>query len=334
MKHRPLLRDCLALAAALLFLAGPLAADEVRNVKVGEPLPPFNLPGLDGAPVKSADLSGNVLVLVYLSARQKQSEEALAGAERVIGRLERQDVKLVALAADAEQADYFRELRTRLGVEAPVGLDEKREYLGQLGLIVYPTTLVVSKDGRLVHVIASWTREYDHHLEVYCRHALGELNEEQVKKRLAAGPHRKDLARIKAERHRSVAAVYRSKGMIDEAVRELEQALVADPTCADAVGDLVDILVARGELDAAEQRVQALLEQQPDCRGAGAMLGLIALKRGNLDEAEKLLKDALVLNPDPVRANYYLGQLYEQKGDYKQAMEHYRDALKHALKEP
>ncbi len=332
MMRRSLVRHLIAVALPLI-LVGPLRADQLRNVQRGELLPPFNLAGLEGQPVKSADLSGKVLVLVYVSARQRQSEEVFASAHRVVERLNRDDVELVYISADADQADYFRELRDRLTAREPMAFDGEREYYGKLGLIVYPTTVVTSKDGKLLHVVTSWTRDYEYRLELYCRHAAGEINDAELSKRATAGPLRKDKARIKADRHRSVATVYRSKGMADEAIRELEQAIAADPTYADVVVDLVEVLVSRGKIDEAEKRADVLLKDQPDCNGAKLMLGLIRLKRGDLDAAETLLKEELTLNPDPIRANYYLGQLYEQKGDHKLAMQHYRDALKRALKE-
>ncbi|MHC4908965.1 MAG: hypothetical protein ACYTF9_04510, partial [Planctomycetota bacterium] len=62
---------------ALLGLACPARADELRNIKVGQPVPPFALNTLAGRTLESAALRDKVLVLVYLSAEQKSSERAL-----------------------------------------------------------------------------------------------------------------------------------------------------------------------------------------------------------------------------------------------------------------
>lgn len=124
-----------------------------------------------------------------------------------------------------------------------------------------------------------------------------------------------------------------SKGLLDNAFRELEQALAADPTCADAVVEMAEILIAQGKVDDAEERINELLARECGHPRAKLTLALVKLKRGQLDDAEILLKEALAVNTDPVRAHYYLGQLYEQRGDYKSAMEHYRGALERALGE-
>ena len=318
---------------AVLVSPGVLRADQLRNVQPGQPLPPLDAAGLDGKPLQSTDATGKVLVLVYLSARQKQSEEALASGHRVISNLGNPAVRLVFISADANEADYFRALRDRVMAHEPFALDEGRTYYGKLGLIVFPTTIIADKEGKLRHVLASWTRDYEYQLEMYCRHALGEFDDAELTRRLESKPADKDDVRARAERHRAVAGILREKGMADGALAELEQALAVDAGYTDAIVDTADILVGQGKLDEAEQRVQNLLSAQPAHHGAKLILGLIQLKRERLDEAEKLLKEAIAVNPDPIRARYYLGQLYERKGDFKLAAENYREALKRALKE-
>ena len=71
-----------ALAAALCLVA-TLRADELRNVKVGQPVPSFTLATLDGEEISSDRFGGKVLVLVFLSAKQKSSESAMASAAGV-----------------------------------------------------------------------------------------------------------------------------------------------------------------------------------------------------------------------------------------------------------
>lgn len=321
----------LALVALTLISVAAVSTDQLRNIKRGHQVPPLNAIGLDGKPINSADTVGTVRVLLYLRAHQERSEQALASAHRIVERIGGNQLRLIYLSAAVDQADHFRQLRDRLKAHEPFALDKDREYYGRLGLIVCPTTVIVSNEGRLLHVIASWTRDYDHQLETRCRHALGELDDAELAKRLTVQAKADDDARARADQHRAVAAVLRSKGMSDNAIRELEQALAADPSCADATVELAEILIARENLDDAEKHINELLARQPAYPSAKLTLGLIRLKRGQLDDAERILKEALLLNPDPVRAHYYLGRLYEQRGEHKLAMEHYRDGLERSL---
>jgi tetratricopeptide (TPR) repeat protein len=323
----------LSVSLALLALAST-GTDRLRNVAPGEPLPPFQDKTLGGSSLASKDLAGRAVVLVYLSAGQEQSEKALAAAHRVVTRLERDELALICMSADTSQTDELRALRQRLAIDEPLLLDEQRQYYGQLGLIAFPTTIVTSRDGKLLHVLASWTRSYEHHLDLYCRHALGELDEAALAGRLAVRPTSRDAGRAKADRHRSMAAILRSKGMGAAAVRELEQAVELDPDHAEAALELAELLVAEGQLEQAERRVVDLLQRRPNHPNAKLVQGLIGLRRGELERAEQLLTEALRLNPDPVRAHYYLGQLYERRGACQAALEHYRAALESALGEP
>lgn len=315
----------------------PLAAvlaDHLRNVPTGQPLPPFTLEALDGGKVASADFADKVLILVYVSARQRQSEDVMASAHNVVGNIGHADLKLVYLSSDAKETNYFRELRDRLMAHEPFALDPDRAYYGKIGLIAFPTTILVSREGKLLHVMATWSRDYEYQLGLHARHALGEFDAAELAKRLATRPAVANETRDKAERHRSVAGILRKKGMAESAAKELEHAIDVDPSFADAVIDLADLFVSMGKIDQAEERIDALLAKLPQYHRAKLTLGLIKLKRGRLDEAEKLLTESLALNPDPVRANFYLGQLYETKGEHKRAMEHYREALKGCLNEP
>ncbi|UCG32034.1 MAG: tetratricopeptide repeat protein [Phycisphaerales bacterium] len=325
---------CLVMSLTFPLVPVPQArADRLRNLNVGEPLPPFRGTGLDGQPVTSELAEGKALMLVYLSARQRQSEEAVASGHRIAGNIGGSKLAVVYMSADSEEADYFRLLRDRIMAHEPFVVDEGRTYYGQVGLLVFPTTLIASREGKLLHVLSGWNRDYEFQADLYCRHALGEFDDEELAQRLASKPRIKDEVRAKVDRHRSAAAILRGKGMAQAAMVELEQALAVDPECPDVIVDLADLLVSEGRGDEAEKRIQALLVRQPDFHRAKLVLGLISLKRDRLDQAEKLLNEALVMNPDPVRVHYYLGQLYEKKGEYKQAAEHYREALERSLNE-
>jgi len=322
------------MALSLLAVVSSAVADHLRNVQPGEPLPPFQCRTLDGGQLASKDVAGRVLVLVYVSAGQEQSDSALAAAHKVVTGINNEGLVLVFMSADVDRLEKLRETRQVAGIQEPLLLDEGRKYYGQLGLITFPTTIVTSKTGELSHVISSWRRNYEHHLELYCRHALGELDDAALAAGLTEGPAFRDEASSKANRHRSMAEMLRSKGMIAEAVRELEKSLELDPDNADSQLELAELLVAQGQLDQAQQRVAGLLARKPDQHGVRLVQGLISLRRGDLDQAEELLTEELKLNPDPARAHYLLGQVYEQKGECQAAMEHYRDALKSVLKEP
>ena len=125
--------------------AGPLPvrADELRRVRLGQAIPEFSLPTLDGKRVGRAELKDRSIIIVFLSAQQRRSEMAAADAQAVWRKLHRDDLELVFVTADTDQAPYFRMQRDASRISRPLLLDADRRLYGDLGLVVLPTTIVI-----------------------------------------------------------------------------------------------------------------------------------------------------------------------------------------------
>lgn len=314
-----------AVAAAVNF---PAFGDDLRNVKRGEPAPAFKLPTIDGSVADNESLKGSVAVLVFLSAEQRRSELASVDSALVVQELKSPDVKLVQVTADLVQKPYFERFRKERGITVPLAFDADRDFYGKLGLIVFPTTIILNKEGKLVDVISLHTGEYKLTLDAYIRHALGMLTDDQLKKKLTARPSDEGSPKSLASAHRALARSFRDKGQIDAAKAELIKAKEQDPENREVLLDLADLSILTADFDGADALVKQVLDAQPDHRRAKQLKGVSLYKRGNLDAAEAALKDALDLNPAPEQVHYYLGRICEQKGQQQQAMEHYREALR------
>ena len=325
--NRPIVRT-LAVLVLSASAAASARADELRNVKKGEPAPAFKLPAIDGTVADSEALKGSVLVVVCLSAEQRRSELAALESQQVVADLGSEPVKLVHVTADVVQKAYFEKFRQERGISVPLAFDAERAFYGKLGLIVLPTTIVVSKDGKLSNVISLHSGEYKHVLDAYIRHALGSLNDEQLKQRLAAHPTEESSPKSMSSAHRALARSLREKGQLDSAKAELTKALAQDAENVEVMLDLADLELAMADLAGADAIVQKVLVIKPDHRRAKQLKGVLLFRNNKLDEAEKVLLDALTLNPSPELAHYYLGRIYEQKGQQAKALEQYREALK------
>lgn len=318
---------------AFAGLAIGAAPDHLRNIKVGEAVPAYRLPTTDGKFIDNANYKDEVVVLVYLSAEQKSSELAAADSARVYKEFEGAPVRMVHVTADVVHKPYFDRLRAEQGVEIPLGLDASRKLYGELGLIVFPTTIIADKAGKLAHVISTRGPEYPRVLEAYVRHTLGELDEEGLDERLKARPSQMGSPKSLASRHRAAARLLREKGLIEDARRELVKAMEYDPTDANIRLDLADIDLSDGEHVESLQLSLAVLEESPEHRRAKQLAGIAMFKIGEIDEAQTMLTEALHLNPDPARVLYYLGRIEEMRGHTHEALERYRAAAEHMLGE-
>lgn len=329
---RTLLMRGLVVFAALLAAAPSARADELRNVKKGEPIPAFRLPTLDGAVADSEALKGSVVVMVCLSAEQRRSELASIESFELWQEMGREDVKLIDVTADVIQKSSFESFRQERGITVPLAFDADRSFYGKLGLIVLPTTIVIDKEGKLAQVISLHSAKYKHTLEAYILHTLGEISDEELAKRLEASPAA-GTPKSLASAHRALARSMREKGQLDEAKAELEKARELDPSDEEILLDLADLDLTLGALDEADSLVDEVLVNQPNHRRAQLLKGIACFKRNQFDAAERLLTESLELNPNPERAHYYLGQILEIRGDTEAALQHYRAALQHLLGE-
>jgi len=323
-----------ALLAAVFITLAPLSrADDLRNIKHGEAVPAMKLPGVDGSVVDSNALKGSVIVYVCVSADQKRSEAAAAESQAVVAAMNNAPVRLVHVTSDIVQKSYFETYRSEHNITAPLALDADRTFYAKLGLIAFPTTIIVDKEGKLNSVILLHGNDYKNTLDAYIRHALGELNDNQLKERLAARPSDKGSPKSAASAHRALARLMRDKGQFEDARSELSRGLELDPENQEMKLDMVEIDFATNNLDKAELLVTQVLSTQPDHRRAMQLKGMILFRRDKLDDAQAILEQALPLNPSPEVAHYYLGQIMERKGEKDGAIAHYREALRHFMKE-
>jgi Flp pilus assembly protein TadD/peroxiredoxin len=338
------------LAACLTWglLAAPAFSDELRNLRRGEPLPAFKLVTSDGEVIDSEAFKGRVLVMVYLAGEQRSSELAAIDATAVVQKLkgggedvatgtEGSGVELLFITADVVRKAYFQRFRQERGLEAPLLLDADRSLYGKLGLIVFPTTIIVNREGNLAQVISLHNPDYSHLLDSNIRHILSLISDEQLRERLKARPAAESSPKRVAAAHRALARQMREQGggrRLASAREELIKARDLDPTNPETLLDLADIDVSLGHIEEADQIVAKVLAENAGHRRAKEIRGIILYRQNRSSEAENVLLEALDLNPDPARIHYYLGALYEQQGQTAKALEHYRRALERYLDEP
>jgi tetratricopeptide (TPR) repeat protein len=318
---------------ALAWAAAALA-DRLRNVEPGKPVPSFSLKTLDGTNLATDSMKSKVLLLVFVSAEQRSSEETAIEAHKVFRDIRHDDLKLVFVTADVDRGNYFRPFRDKAGIHEPLALDPNRDFYGRLGLIVAPTTIIVGRDGNLAHVIAGHKSDYAHVLDTHARQALGLIDDAEAKKRLEVEKFQPDRLSDRAARHRAAARLLREKGLLADAENELKSALGVDPGNTEAGLDLASLYLFQKKNAEADKLIGEVLQADPNNRRGKLMRGIVLFKSNKLDAAETLLKESLLLNPDPARSNYYLGLLYEKKGDKDKALKHYREALSRLLDEP
>jgi tetratricopeptide (TPR) repeat protein len=309
-----------------------LHLDSVRRLPLQAPMPEFLFDRRNGKGLSHQDLAGRNYIMVYLSAEQRNSERAAADAARILKKYHDAPLDLILVTADVDHLDYFEAFLSEARIELPLYQDSGHDLYAKLGLMAFPTTLVVNADGILEHVLLTRRSDYSHFLDTFAAHTLGQLSDEQMSQQLVAPTMSRSSTKSQAQRHREAARLLRESEWYDGAEQELQTALQLDPDSHPIRIDLADLYMHLKRYDAAEEVLDAILTDHKEHRGALLLLGILRFETGQIEEAMTLLENALIMNPDPERTHYYLGRIHESRGDVGGAVEHYRRALDRIMK--
>jgi Flp pilus assembly protein TadD len=132
----------------------------------------------------------------------------------------------------------------------------------------------------------------------------------------------------KARGHNNLGEAYNNRGLVDEAIEELEIALELKPGYAEAHTNLGIAYTKKGLLDEAEVEHLEALKIIPDYAVAHNNLGIVYAGKGELDRAVKEYKTALRLMPEDPEIHNNLGVAYASQGRTSEAMEEFKKAIR------
>lgn len=127
--------------------------------------------------------------------------------------------------------------------------------------------------------------------------------------------------------HSDLAFVLQSQNRDDEAVREYETAMQADPDSTYALRMYTGLLVHTKRWDKAEERLRQLIAMDPTNSDAWYNMGVTLLALNRTEESREHLLQAAALAPSDPRPLNAIGVLHTQMGDLPRAAEWFRKAL-------
>jgi tetratricopeptide (TPR) repeat protein len=300
------------------FIIGALAGP----ARAGEAPVRVELTDAGGAKVSVPD-GRRATVILFVLAGQPQTTQAVEALRAALAK-SADGVQAVVVVNGAQAAAEVRQL-TEAKVPWPVVQDADHVTSGKLSVHVWPTTVIVSREGVRAGHVPGLPKAYASDVEAYVAFAAGAIDPAALAKRLASHDAVGDTPEQIAERHVQIARRLLAKGLVEQARGELGRALALEPKEAATRMAIAELLLGVGDLDAARRLV--------DLVGEGVAVPQVKLLRGRLliadgkwDEARAMLLDALKLNPDPAEAYYRLGLVYEHDGDSGRAAWAFRKA--------
>jgi peroxiredoxin len=199
------------------------------SIPLGEAAPEFSILSMDGDPVTLNNMKGKVAVLIYWRTDHKRSLLALMDGMDVINSMKGSDLKVISIIAGTDDKDQARRVMRENNIDIPILVDNGRKLYSDYGIRVYPTTIIIDREGIISKDIPSHPLTYKKLLEGYIRKALGEIDEAGLKEIVSGKREKKDDATLEAERLYNLAMKFTKSGLQDMAINTAQKAVLAKP---------------------------------------------------------------------------------------------------------
>ena len=312
------------LAAFLASLAGSQPSQALRNVKVGDQVPAFEVVDLTGKAINKTSYQGKTLLLIFVRPEQEKSLAALRTVQRVLK--SNAELAVLAVSSKPDAADHFRKVVADNAFTFPVASDPGRKTYGTFGVIVTPTTLLIDGAGVLRYQLSHLPVNYERRLRIHVDHLSGRINTEEHDALLARMAEGKTEVGDRSAPRLRLARVLVDQGKFAEAIPVLQK-LKSEKDSATIAALLGMAHLGLDRVDEAAKHLDPLAEIQPAPPTLKRALARLEIRRGNDAKAEAHLAAAREASPRDIAVLYELGRLYEGQGELAKAVECYRAAL-------
>ncbi|MBI4687610.1 MAG: redoxin domain-containing protein [Nitrospirae bacterium] len=322
----------IAIFLLVLLLINPLAYADAIGIAKGEAAPDFKLKSIDGKPVSLSEYKGKITVIIYWRPDQSRSIEALKDSRDVLKRFKGKGVEVISLIPDGETVEGILKIIKDNEVDFPILIDAAKEVFGGYGIRVYPTTVIIARDGKIAHDIPGHPLTYRLILEGYLMYMLGEIDEAKLKAMISPQKEQEDKAMLEAERRYNLALKFTEGGQLAQATEAAKKSIDAKLSFIKPHILLGFLFIEAKDSDNAIEEFNKALKIDPNSHDAKTGLGSALILKGDLAKAIEVLTSAQAANPYPQRGYYELGRAYEIKGDKDKAVEMYKKAIEKIIR--
>lgn len=314
----------------LVLAALPVSQAKAANYRlsVGDKMPEFSDLDIAGETFTYKHGAGRVVLLIFLSAGQKQSSRANEDLTKILAELpaDVNDLDFLAVVDSNSVNSYFDPDKNRR--YGRFFVDSDRKLWGKFGIIAAPTVIVVDKDDKAAWVKPGYGYDFAPAVRSFLNKTLGiaqDINPEdtQIVKTIT-----KDSVDIRIARHLQMAKLLQNKGRYDSAIEEVCKSRQLDPNSVEAALELGRLYCLTGQPKEAMETANSIkIDNRPTQIQVNLIKGWAKRQLGDLDEAQKLLINAVLFPPQASRAYFELGNVYHDKAMYEEAAQAYQKAL-------
>lgn len=315
--------------ASVVFATALVCPGQLRNAKIGDQMPEFELVDIDGKTFSYQD-SGRVLVVVFMPHLKQKFEETAESIVKADERLESAGATydIVGVVSGTSGKEFAESLSNEARGLVRLLVDEKYALWGELGVIATPTTVVAGSDGKIEWVKAGYGYDFAPALEERISEALGLAKKKDPAQSTSVKVVANSTTTAKVRRHLQMAKILEGRGRFAAAIAEMKKALELDPNSFQVAVELGEFLCRTGRNKAALELAERIEASSPSQKAAVLMIkGWAGRQSGDAAAAEKLLLESAKLDGGNSRVFFELGKIYEADGENTKAMAAYRRAL-------
>jgi len=154
MKNRKIVRTPVAIAllslAALVLRPGVAPASEINQAESTKLAPGWELPGLDGDTLRSANFKGKVVVLDFWATWCPPCRAEIPDFIALQKKYAAQGLAVVGVSVDSSSLKTVKAFAQEMGINYPVLLADDKTVAAFGGIEVLPTTFIIDRTGRIV----------------------------------------------------------------------------------------------------------------------------------------------------------------------------------------
>ncbi len=318
-----MIRIILGLVIFLLFTP----ASQAINISAGGAAPDFTISSVDGKRISLNEYKGKVLVIIFWRTDQDRSILALQDAKDIHDKFKSKGMEVVSVMEESDSKEEALLIFKNKGIDFPLLVDTERRTYSDYGVRVFPTTVIIDKQGLVAYDIPSHPLTYKTKLRGYIKKVLGEIDESELEETLSPHKEEKDKPAMEASRLYNLALKFTESRIFDTAVDMAVKSVNANPEMVESRILLGFLYLEIKEADKALEAFKKAVELDPNSHDAKTGLGGALILKGDIDKAIEVLNSAAVANPYPQMTYYELGKAYELKGDKARSSEMYKKAI-------
>jgi tetratricopeptide (TPR) repeat protein len=287
---------------------------------------------IDGQRVDTGAMRGRVVLLLFGEAGQDKTHQACREIVTALEAKQIADQAIDWILILSKSSDILDLDLDAIGIQPPpiIVRDEARSAFGAYKTLVVPTVVVVGRDGRVIHALASYTNRFGDIVFDALSLAVGSLSVEEFEQTLH--PLTDASAKLQSQRRAGRLVHFADRlcqrGLDDMAEAKYVEALEIAPGLRSARLGLGNLLLRQQRLDEAEHEFDEVLAVEPESPSARLGRAFVAAYHGGpgLDHAEEVARELLERDRSWARAHFLMGLVHEQRGDKAAAADSFRTA--------